>query len=171
MTMSRKKSGNPPPIPPELESLIDAAWEELQLKTQAHHAGWGIGDAEEWSIDQDEGDLVFTFADGMVARCPAQIVGTFDSKAGTWMWAWHNPSVVPALQADALALRKMGEEKGYAILTQPTWPCEEIDCWRMTALAARVCDRQGAYRGPAGTTYVFMTFGDVTLAKPDRSRT
>jgi hypothetical protein len=169
--MSKKKPAPAPPIPEELQSLIDAGWDELQLKTRAHQAAWGHGEEEEWNLDQDEGDLVFTFADGTEARCPAQIIGTFDSKAGTWMWAWHNPSVVRALQQDAQALKALGEEKGFAILTEPTWPCDEMDCWRMVALAAKVCDRQGAYRGPAGTTYVFMTFGEVTLETPGKRRT
>jgi hypothetical protein len=37
----------------------------------------------------------------------------------------------------------------------------------MTALAVKLCDAQGAYRGPSGSSYVFMTFGEVQLSKAD----
>jgi hypothetical protein len=40
-----------------------------------------------------------------------------------------------------------------------------MDAWRMTALANRLCGSNGAYRGPAGKTIVFMTFGEIQLEK------
>jgi len=33
----------------------------------------------------------------------------------------------------------------------------------MAALACKLCEAQGVYRGPAGTAFVFMTFGTVEL--------
>ena len=44
--------------------------------------------------------------------------------------------------------------------------CTEEQAWEFTAVAARLGDANGAYRGPAGTTLVFMTFGQVSLSKP-----
>jgi hypothetical protein len=35
---------------------------------------------------------VFTFPDKIV-KAQAQIIGTFDSQANTWMWAWANHSI------------------------------------------------------------------------------
>jgi hypothetical protein len=35
----------------------------------------------------------------------------------------------------------------------------------MAAFAVKLCAAQGAYRGPAGSTYIFMTFGEVKLTK------
>ncbi len=42
--------------------------------------------------------------------------------------------------------------------------CAESDCWEFTALACKLCDAKGAYRGPSDTARVFMTFGEVTLS-------
>jgi hypothetical protein len=44
--------------------------------------------------------------------------------------------------------------------------CDEADCWEFTALACQLCKAEGAYRGPGGTTLVFMTFGKITMSKP-----
>ena len=39
----------------------------------------------------------------------------------------------------------------------------EADAWKYTALAAHLAAANGAYRGVAGKTEVFMTFGMVTM--------
>ena len=46
----------------------------------------------------------------------------------------------------------------------------EDEAWEFTALACQLCRAQGAYRGPAGTALVYMTFGEVTLSKPKGKR-
>jgi len=40
-----------------------------------------------------------------------------------------------------------------------------MDAWHFAAVAVRLCERQGAYRGPSGGTYVFMTFDTVSVSK------
>ena len=45
-------------------------------------------------------------------------------------------------------------------------PFLEDDAWTFTAVAARLGNANGAYRGPAGTALVFMTFGEIELKKP-----
>jgi hypothetical protein len=150
--------------PPEFAAFVEASMEGLQAQTSAHQATWHLGEEEHWNIDQAVGDLVFTFPE-TIATAPAQIIGTFDGKTGTWMWAWANASVADAQKKDSLRIRAYGEEHGIARLTAPKWPAEEIDAWRMTALACRLCEANGAYRGPAGTTFVFMTFGEIKLEK------
>lgn len=149
----------------DFQTLLDVSMEELRLKTSAHQAGFGLGTFERWDIDQDIGDLVFSNADGFTAVAPAQIIGSYNANDGTWLWAWANPSVVEALQADALKLKAYGEEHGIEKLTKPKWSGTEDDAWEMAALAVHLCEQQGAYRGPAGSTYIFMTFGEVTLSK------
>ena len=41
----------------------------------------------------------------------------------------------------------------------------ENKCWEFAALTCKLCNDQGAYRGPAGATMVFITFGGVTVTK------
>ncbi len=148
------------------EELLVAAGEELRLKTQAHCAAWRLHEAHDWSLDQDEGQLVIVLEDGLIASAPAQIIGTFDTRDNTWMWAWNNPSIAESMRRDAARVRAYGEQIGEEKLTATKWVGEENDAWAMTALACKLCAAQGAYRGPAGSTLVFITFGDVELRKP-----
>jgi hypothetical protein len=136
--------------------------EGLRLQTNAHQGSWQLGDSDRWDFDQDTGELIFTFPDKIVSA-PAQIIGTFDSRNSSWMWAWANESIDQSLARDSVRCREYGEQHSIGRLTTPSWQGAELDAWNMTALANRLCESNGAYRGPAGTTFVFFTFGTVKL--------
>jgi hypothetical protein len=147
----------------EFQLLLDASMEELRLKTMAHQQGWGFGKAARWDLDQSRGDLIFTF-DKVLATCPAQIIGSFDTADDSWLWAWANPSIDEPLKRDSLRVKEYGQQQQIDRLTSAEWSGDEDDAWEMAALACKLCQAQGAYRGPAGTAFVFMTFGEVTLS-------
>ena len=52
-------------------------------------------------------------------------------------------------------------------MTARTVACTEAKAWEYTALALHLSNAQGGYRGPSGTTLVFMTFGTVSLSRAD----
>ncbi len=156
---------NQPRLPPDFATLKKVSVEELKLKTDAHRQAWGLDKISHWDLSQDSGKLVFSLPDGMKAVCPAQIIGTYNGEDHTWLWAWANPSIDDKLKVDALTLRKYGKKHHIDRLTTRKWSGTEEDAWAMVALAVKLCDKQGAYRGPAGATYVFIAFGEVSLSK------
>src|SRR5215475_5476374 len=87
-------------LPSDFSTLQKMSVEELALKTQAHKEMWGLGNIERWDLSQNTGELVFSLPDGMKAVCTAQIIGTYNSKDHTWLWAWANPSTDEKLRAD-----------------------------------------------------------------------
>jgi hypothetical protein len=153
-----------PADPPALRQQIEKAMNGLRAVTAAHDGTWHLGEAD-WSLDQDDGNLVFTTPQGMQAVAPAQIIGTYNKQDGTWLWAWDHPSVEPALAKDAKKMLAYGQKHGYAKLTTRKLQITEDEAWELTALAFMVCGANGAYRGPAGDALVFMTFGEVQLSK------
>ena len=146
------------------KTLTEKAMNDLQTKTASHQALWGLGNSERWDLNQSDGNLIFTFADKTV-MCEAQIIGSFNKAKGTWLWAWDNPSVATSLTRASQKLRNYGFEHKYDKLTRAKWNATEEDGWQMVALATLLCDAQGAYRGPAGEVYVFMTFGPPKIQK------
>ena len=158
------KPAQPKSDEPDYPTLLAQSVEELRLKTDAHDAAWHLGEAD-WDMDQDTGQIVFRAPDGLTATCPVQIIGTYNTADGTWLWGWDHPSVDPALQEHAARVRDYGARHGIAELTTQKLRCSESEAWEFTALACKLSDAQGAYRGPAGSTFVFMTFGTVSLSK------
>jgi hypothetical protein len=144
--------------------LTKRAVAELQAKTTAHAGTWRLDEAD-WSVDQDEGTIVFTTPKRIRATAPVQIIGTYNSEDGTWLWGWDHPSVAAPLAEHAKRLLAFGEKHGIRLLTTRKLDCPEQQCWEFTALACMLCQAQGGYRGPAGSALVFMTFGEVRLSK------
>lgn len=149
---------------PEFKSLLEGSMEGLRLQTNAHQSTWRFGNSERWDFSQDTGELVFTFPD-MIVRAPAQVIGSFDSREGSWRWAWANASIATSLARNSVRVREYGEQHRIRRLTAETWLGEEMDGWHMAALANRLCQSNGVYRGPAGATFVFFSFGEVQLSK------
>jgi hypothetical protein len=165
--IARQKEGPMAPTdPPELRELIEGAMNGLQAANELHDAAWHLGEAD-WNLDQDEGTITFQTPDGITATAPVQIIGTYNTKDGTWLWAWDNTSIRPPLAESARRLRQFGQERGFRRLTTRKLQCSEQDCWEFAALAMRVCGESGAYRGPAGNVRVFATFGEVKLSKTE----
>lgn len=150
----------------DFETLLASSVEELRLKTEAHTV-WGLGTFDRWDIDQDVGNLVFSNEDGTRVVAKAQIIGSFSTGDNSWLWAWDNPSIVDGMKVDALKVKEYGETHGIEKLTSRTWNGTEEDGWAMAALATKLCGAQGVYRGPSGSAFVFMTFGEVTIVNSD----
>src|SRR4051794_21679031 len=135
--------GRPVQVPaasaaPDFDTLLDRCMEELRAKTAAHDGLWQLSEAD-WDIDQDAGTIVFTSPKGVVATCPVQIVGTFNTEDDTWLWGWDHPSVDPALQEHARLCLAYGEKHGIDVLTsQKLADSSEDDGWQFTALACKL---------------------------------
>jgi hypothetical protein len=150
--------------PPELRQQFEKSMNGLASVTAAHKGAWHIDHAS-WSVDQSAGTIVFTTPQGMRAEAPVQIIGTYNTEDGTWLWGWDHPSVASSLAEHARQVLQYGEEHGFARLTTRTFACSEQTCWELTALAFLLCRANGAYRGSAGVARVFMTFGEVKLTQ------
>jgi len=151
-------------VNPDLKVLTEKAMNDLRAKTASHQAVWGLGKSGRWDLNQNDGNLIFTFADKTVT-CEAQIIGSFDKTTGTWLWSWDNPTVASNLTRASQKLRDYGAQHKYDKLTRARWKATEEEAWEMVALATLVCNAQGAYRGPAGDVDVFMTFGPPQIQK------
>jgi hypothetical protein len=155
----------PPASPGTAEFFVQQSVEGLKALTAAHSASWHFGEEKSWSVDQDQGLIQFVFADGIVATAPVQIVGTYNPQSGTFLWGWDHPSVAEPLRRAASLVRSYGAEHGVASFTTREVPCTEAEAWEFTAVAARLDSANGAYRADAGGPLVFMTFGEIKLAK------
>lgn len=152
------------PVDPQL--FIQQSVEGLRTQTSAHAATWHLGEEVNWAADQDTGRIRFTFADGTLAEAELQIVGTYNTLDGTFLWGWDHPSVAEPLRKHASHAKEFGEKHGLPKFTERKVKCSEDDAWEFTAVAARLGKANGAYRGPAGSTLVYMTFGEIKLSKP-----
>jgi hypothetical protein len=148
----------------EFRGAVEKAMIELRMKTASHQSVWGFGQAKRWDLNQDQGTLIFTFSDKTVS-CEAQIIGSYDKVKGTWLWSWDNPSVASNMVHSSNQLKEYGKLHGFTKLTRAEWKATEDEAWEVAALAMSVLKAQGVYRGPAGDTLVFFSFGAPQIQK------
>jgi len=149
----------------EPDATFARSWVELDVKIRSHMEGWGLGEAKTWNADLETGLISFVTKDDKVVTGPVQIVGIYDSNNGSWIWGWDHPSVRPDLARDAHLAREFGERYGLKWFITRSVDCTEEDAWEFTAVACHLAGAHGVYRGPAGATHVFMTFGELTFSE------
>lgn len=149
----------------ESRELFASSLTELNAKTQAHEGLFQISQAD-WDLDQDAGKIKFTSPDGKIVTAPAQVAGTFDTADSTWLWSWDNPSIDEKLTAHALLAKDFGGGHGPDELIRRKFKTTEDWCWKYTAVTCKLGKYEGAYRARSDGTIVFVTFGEVTIEKP-----
>ncbi|MBO9713996.1 DUF6882 domain-containing protein [Sphingomonas sp.] len=149
----------------DIDAVFERAAEELSLKTSIAVETWGLGSGGDYSVDLEAGIIRFNNDRGWQISAPVQVIGTYNSQDGSWLWGWDHPSVPAPVSKHAALVRDFGARHGLEVLTTRKVAVEEADAWNFTALACHLACAQGAYRGPTGTTLVFMTFDGVTISK------
>lgn len=149
--------------------LLNECVAEVDRKNQYLADEYGFGSFERWDIDQDIGELVFS--DGGVPKfvCSVTMLGSFSDQSQTWMWGWANPSLLEPLTCDTNAVREYGAQNGIGDLTVEKTAANEGDAWALSALACRILEGRGLYRGPTGNGFVVMMLKDIKRSESGRS--
>jgi hypothetical protein len=148
----------------EPDLTLNRSIADIRAKTEAHVGLWGLDEAS-WAADLETGIITFTNKRGWTITAPVQVIGTFNTKDSTWLWGWDHPSVSEPLAAHARLARDFGEKYALERYATRKIVATETEVWHFTALACYLAGAQGGYRGPAGTTLVLMTFGEVAIER------
>ena len=146
----------------ELETLLNEGREMIDRTSKAHRERWGLGSAKRWVLDQDLGQIVWSF-DDHVASAPAQILGSWNGKVSSWVWSWDNESVKAPLRTTAEEVRAIGLENGVGALSTSPLKLNEAQVRDLVAVAFRLAGCTGLYHHYDGVLATYVSFGPVTV--------
>lgn len=149
----------------DLGTMLLQGTDMIDQLAQAHMS-WGLGSADRWDLDQRTGMITWAFSD-KTATAPAQIIGSHNPSAGSWLWAWANESILPEMSRDSRTIRDWAEAHGQVALTEPKIDADEETAATLAALALRITQATGFYRGTGSASIPIITFGAVTLTAQD----
>jgi len=149
----------------DLSVLLLQGEDMIEQLAQAHRS-WGLGTADRWGLDQTTGLITWTFPD-KTATAPAQILASYNQSTGSWMWAWANASILPEMSRDSRKVRDWALARGHQMLAEPKLTADDRQADVLSALALRITEAAGFYRGASGAAFIVMTFGPVTLTTSD----
>lgn len=152
-------------------ALTARAIAELRTMTQLHEKTWDMSKAANVRLDQDAGNIIWTFRDGLVVAAPVEIVGTYNLASGNFLWAWANHTILGALQGSANRVRAYGEAHGITDFTSRLVTVSPARAWEFAAVANHLARAKGAYRASAGGIVVYVTFGKISVRTDGRSGT
>src|SRR5690606_36177256 len=123
--------------------------EYLNAQQDSCNVKYDIGSYQNWFYDQTTGEL--TFSDNGVKKLiiDYEEVGSVSLETNTWLWAWANPHLEERVKSEIGKIKEYGEKRNFEKLTNRKWTAEEVDGWKMTAIAAYILNAKGAYRVPA----------------------
>lgn len=154
--VGRAEGGDQVEIDPALEDVLV----EVGLAAFDRQLAFAelVGDRD-WQLDQEAGVLRL----GSDLVLPAQILGSQSDQAGTWLWAWANPSVDDRLTAMARSVRARGGDRAMAVLTDAQVDLARIGDAHLLALAAAgLIEADAYYRCPyqGGAAFVLVDLAD-----------
>jgi len=152
-------------LPSDFDSFQEMAFNHTQALMAAHTSSWRIEEAENWDVNLIGGIITWTFADGKVARAPAQLIATWSNTEGTFLWGWDHPSAPPGTALAAQAVHDHAKRHNIKQLLDEKIVCSLEDGWQLAAMAVLAGDLQGVYRGQANeTASAYIGFGNVSLS-------
>ena len=151
---------------PDLATLLLEGQDLIEQSARAHAERWGLGAADRWSLDQQDGRIVWTFEDH-TASAPAQILGSWNREVGSFAWSWDNATILEPLCRTAEQVRAFGEEHDVVALTSSPLRLDEEQVRDLVALAFRIGSCTGLYHPFDGRLATYVSFGPVTVEHAD----
>ena len=151
-------------MPHSYDSLVSSAAAYNDDRLAWAHAEWQIGTYERFDFDQTTGLLTFSNAGVPMVYAPSQVVGTHSTVSETWLWAWDNSSILPALLEVALQTRAFGLRHSYSQLTTAKFPASERDSWYLAAIALYLSRSAFLYRCPVKIGSSFLAVRSLSRA-------
>jgi hypothetical protein len=149
----------------DMDTLLLQGRELIAQTTQAHSDRWGLGTAQRWVLDQDQGRITWSFPDRIVSA-DAQILGSWNGTVNSFVWSWDNESIQDKLCTTAARARAFGVENDVVALSSSPLNLDESQARDLVALAFRLGDCTGLYHPYDGKLATYIAFGAVTIEEP-----
>ena len=141
----------------EFPKLLDLALAEAKEGTQELVDKYQLASKPNFRIEPDRGRLAF----GDI-EFEMQVVGALDAAKGMWRWEWADGSLPREVGVASAHAKAFGEANEIDVLTAPSSPATEAECWRYAAFAARLIDWPAIYRAPLPSGLVlFVAFRPI----------
>lgn len=147
------------------EKYRDEACKSFVERSNKVNEEFKLASYERWDVNQATGKLIFS--DKGVAKVIATVefVGSWSSISNTWLWAWNNPSIVPAMKKKVEKVKDVGKQKMFSELSTSKLSSDEEYAWTLTAVAGHLLGAKTAYRAPYEGGSGFLLVFDIKWAK------
>lgn len=146
-------------------AFLARAVQELADKQERLQTEYGLGSFARWWFDQQAATLQFLDENGRLGLEAEFVdIGSFSVRAGTWVWAWANSSVLPASRERSSQLKALGGLTGMDVFVEESaFAVSEEMAWELAAISVMHLEAVGCYRAPASTGNLSMFLALTTI--------
>ena len=73
-------------------------------------------------------------------------IGTFSIEKQTWMWSWFNNYLTEKNKEKTMKIKNFGVKNNYEKLIEGTFPSDEYDGWKFSAIGVKLLGGIGIYK-------------------------
>lgn len=169
-TLKTEDTSSPerPALPENYADLKEKAFHHTQTLMDVHSGTWGIDKADNYNLDLEKSEIMWTFADGKIASASAQLVCSWTSNDDSLLWGWEHPSAPIGTAIAAKQVKAHADTHNILELQNKKTSCTFDEGWALSSIAILVGNLQGVYRLQASpVAWVYIGFGKITLSKSD----
>lgn len=144
-------------MPPGTNADEAAGLRWLQEKSLHDADQWGLGEEKSWDMDLEQGRINWRFSNRETVSAQVQVMGTRNSKDGSFLWAWDHPSISQPLRK-AAENSDWAASRGIAEMTTRKSTVDELKLWCWLGLTAREYGANGGYRVNSNGTWVYLVY-------------
>lgn len=151
-------------LPKTYDELLEAGYNYVSSLQSAHEATWKMSEAANYEVDLMSGEIWWFFPEKTVSA-PAELLGTWNPKDGTFLWGWDHPSAPEGSAVASAALKAHADTHGISDLQDSKVECDFEECWSLVSAAGLVGQLQGIYRfetSPGGA-WAYIGFGGIAI--------
>ncbi|GAC1548857.1 MAG: hypothetical protein NVS4B8_30490 [Herpetosiphon sp.] len=143
-------------------ALVDEAQHFLSGRQAGVLERYRLQHGKRYDWDLDVGEMTFSVSGHTQVVAQFEVVGSISMSEGTWLWSWANEVIPQTARRQMHKVRRFGQAKGFARLTEPFWPATERDGQDMLAVSALVLDAAGFWRDYTPDLALFFVLTQVT---------
>jgi len=140
----------------EYNDLLRECMSKIEEKNQALVKEFSLGSFEQWGINQEVGELVFSSQGVPKLLCEVVILGSYSNVSETCLWGWANQSLLENLTKETFKVKEYGLKLGISDLIDSKTEVTETEAWDLGSYACRILGGKGLYKGPTGNGFILM---------------
>lgn len=149
------------PVRDEWEEFIEDCREVFMERQTGLMAEFALADYPQFDFDQMTGQPTLSGAHGSRVMADSEVIGSYATKDGRWLWAWGNPRFHEATRSPITKVQRFGELATYPRLTIRSWPASEEEALTMAAVATFILDAKGVYVLDGQNGPIYLAIMDI----------
>lgn len=145
----------------QFQQYIDNCFADLESKQDYLEEQFGFSAFEDYQYDFDKEEMYFINGGKIKETATIVPIGSFNSKTGTWVWAWANDAFPEALRKKSKQFKELEKITGSNLFSHISAEIDETMSWEIAGMALNLLNGDGVYCNSTDNTQYFYVVSNM----------